>query len=78
MKSWFHIFAAGAILAADLAASCVSPASARGVCLPNSTRYFKCVDGKIADCTKARNIGCKTREKCTRTEQPCDPAALIR
>ena len=73
MRSPMQILIAGAALAAGLAASAVSPASARGVCLPNSTRYFKCAAGKTADCTKSRNVRCKTREKCTQTEQPCDP-----
>jgi hypothetical protein len=72
MKSRLQILFAGAALSAVLAACAASPASARGVCLPNSTRYYKCTDGKLADCTKSRNVRCKTYESCKPTGQPCD------
>jgi hypothetical protein len=72
MRSRLPILIAGAALSAALAFAAASPACARGVCLPNSTRYFKCVDGKLADCTKSRNVRCKTYETCKETGQPCD------
>ena len=49
-----------------------------GLCLPQTTRFTKCIDGKIAECTRSRNVKCKTRQTCTQAQQACDLPALIR
>jgi hypothetical protein len=77
MKSAMRLLAFVLLFQAIMASGAFDPALA-GVCLPNSTRFTKCVDGKAAQCTRSRNIKCKTREKCIQTEQPCDLPALIR
>jgi hypothetical protein len=77
MTSTLRILIVTALLPAALAAAATRPAHA-GICLPNSTRYTKCVDGKTADCTRSRNIKCKTREKCVQTGQACDLPPLMR
>ena len=77
MRSLQVPIVAAALLLPALAVVSAHPAFA-GVCLPNSTRFTKCIDGKAAQCTRSRNIRCKTREKCIQTEQPCDLPALIR
>ncbi len=66
-----------ALLLAAIAAGAAGPAPA-GVCLPNSKTYTKCAGGKIVQCTRSRNIKCKTRETCTQTGQPCVLPALAR
>ncbi len=48
------------------------------LCLPQTTRFTKCMDGKIAECTRSRNVKCKTRQTCTQTQQACELPALIR
>ena len=77
MTSTLRILIVTALLPAAFAAAAIRPAHA-GVCLPNSTRYTKCVDGKAADCTRSRSIRCKTREKCVQTGQACDLPPLMR
>jgi hypothetical protein len=72
MKGALPILMAWTFLLAAIAA--ISPASA-AVCLPSSTRYAKCVDGAVFDCTKSQGIKCKKREECKRTEKPCDQFA---
>ncbi|MFY9640939.1 MAG: hypothetical protein WCD20_16840 [Rhodomicrobium sp.] len=49
-----------------------------GLCLPQTTRFTKCIDGKVAECTRSRNIRCKTRQRCAETQTTCDLPALIR
>lgn len=77
MKSVLKLLTLALLFPAAMATGAFDPALA-GVCLPNSTRFTKCIDGKVAQCTRSRNIKCKTREKCTQTEKPCDLPALIR
>jgi hypothetical protein len=72
MNGSLRILLACALLPAAFAST--APASA-AVCLPNSTRYTKCVDGAIFDCTKSRSIKCKRREECKRTDKTCDQFA---
>jgi hypothetical protein len=66
-----------------LAAAFAVPAGAAGLlrvgfCLPGSTRFTTCIDGKIAECTRSRNVKCKTRQSCRLTEQPCEVPVLPR
>jgi hypothetical protein len=66
-----------------LAAAFVVPASADGLtraafCLPGSTRFTKCIDGKLAECTRWRNVKCKTRQAGRPTEQSCEMPLLPR
>jgi hypothetical protein len=77
MKSALKLLTFALLFPAAMAMGAFDPALA-GVCLPNSTRFTKCIDGKAAQCTRSRNIRCKTREKCVQTEQPCDLPAMIR
>jgi hypothetical protein len=77
MKSAPKLLTFALLFPAVMAAGAFDPVLA-GVCLPNSMRFTKCIDGKAAQCTRSRNIKCKTREKCIQTEQPCDLPALIR
>ncbi len=77
MKSAVKLLTFALLFPAVMATGAFDPALA-GVCLPNSTRFTKCIDGKAAQCTRSRNIRCKTREKCIQTEQPCDLPAMIR
>lgn len=77
MKSVLKLLTLALLFPAIIAVADLHPALA-GVCLPNSTRFTKCIDGKAAQCTRSRNIKCKTREKCTQTEKPCNLPALIR
>ena len=72
-----RVLTVAALLPAVLA-TIAGRAAFAGVCLPNSTRFTKCVDGKAADCTRSRNIRCKTREKCVQTQQSCDLPLPIR
>jgi hypothetical protein len=76
MKTAPKLLPAALLLA--VAATGASLTALAGVCLPNSKTYTKCIDGRIAQCSRSRNIKCKTRERCTQTEQTCDPRSLVR
>jgi hypothetical protein len=69
MTLWLRVLAVAILLGA------FAPRAA-GICLPTSTRFTKCVDGKVADCTRSRDFKCKTRLNCTPTEQPCEMPLL--
>ncbi|MGA7325062.1 MAG: hypothetical protein WBX25_11395 [Rhodomicrobium sp.] len=43
-----------------------------GICMPLTTRYSKCVENKVAQCTRSRGVNCKTKTRCTATSEPCD------
>ena len=77
MRRALQVLTVAVFLPPVLSDGTVYPALA-GLCLPNSTRYTKCIDGKVADCTRSRNVKCKTREQCKQTEQPCTLPQLIR
>ncbi len=77
MQSALRILTVTVLLAAAFAAATVHPALA-GVCLPDSTRFTKCIGGKAAECTRSRDIKCKKRENCVQTGQSCDLPALSR
>jgi hypothetical protein len=73
------ILAAAALLAAANAVPASTAGLIRaGFCLPGSTRFTKCIDGKLAECTRWRNVKCKTRQVCRPTEQSCEMPLLPR
>jgi hypothetical protein len=41
-------------------------------CMPHATRFTKCIENKVAECTRSRGINCKTRRTCVVTSQICD------
>ena len=53
MKSALKLLTFALLFAAAMAMGAFDPALA-GVCLPNSTRFTKCIDGKAAQCTRSR------------------------
>jgi hypothetical protein len=66
-----------------LVAAFAVPAGAAGLlhvgfCLPGSTLFMRCIDGKLAECTRSRNVKCKTRQSCRPTEQACELPVLRR
>lgn len=71
------ILASIAFLSAACAAGAHEARLAR-LCLPQTSRFTKCVDGKIANCTRSRNVKCKKHERCVATQQSCDLPALLR
>src|SRR5215469_10628547 len=73
------IFAAALLLAAASGAQASAGELIRaGFCLPGSTRFTKCIDGKIAECTRSRNVKCKTRQTCRPTQEHCKMPVLPR
>jgi hypothetical protein len=73
------VFAATMLLAAAFAIPAGAGGLVRiGFCLPGSTRFTKCIDGKLAECTRSRNVKCKTRQSCRPTEQSCEAMVLPR
>ncbi len=42
-----------------------------GFCLPLTMRFTKCIDGRIADCTRSRGFNCKTRLSCVPGPRIC-------
>ncbi|MGO9174315.1 MAG: hypothetical protein ACLP7P_20450 [Rhodomicrobium sp.] len=79
MKSTFRILCATLLLPAAIApAAHASGLILAGICLPLTSRYTKCVDGKVAECIRTRNVTCKTKLSCTPTQQSCDLPAVAR
>ena len=79
MKCTLGILAAAMLLPAPVAPA--APAGDlvfAGFCLPLTSRFTKCIDGKIAECIRQRGFNCKNRQSCTPTKESCDPQALGR
>lgn len=73
----FPILALIALLLAASAAQAGELILAR-LCLPQTSRFTKCIGGRIASCTRSRNVKCKTHERCAPTGQSCDLPFLLR
>ncbi len=43
-----------------------------GFCLPKVTRFTKCIDNKVTNCTRSRGWDCKNKERCIATPEPCE------
>jgi hypothetical protein len=48
-----------------------------GICMPLTSRFTKCIEGKVSECVRRRTLKCKTKETCTPTQESCD-LTLIR
>jgi hypothetical protein len=77
MRSPFPILALIALLSIYGEAGARELVPAR-FCLPQTSRFTKCIDGKIASCTRSRNVKCKSHENCALTGQICDLPFLLR
>jgi hypothetical protein len=79
MKTTFRILTVTVLLPAAIApAAHASGLILAGICLPLTSRFTKCIDGKVAECIRTRNVRCKTKLSCTPTQQSCDIPGLTR
>ncbi len=79
MKRKLQILAAAILLPAAMApAAEAGEFVLAGICMPLTSRFTKCIDGKIAECVRTRSMTCKTRLTCTPTSQSCDLPAFMK
>ncbi len=78
MKSVYGILALAMLLAAVMAPAAEAGETVlAGFCMPLTSRFTKCIDGKVAECVRTRSMTCKTRETCKPADARCDLPALM-
>ncbi len=51
---------------------------ANALCLPSTTRFTKCIDGKVSECTRERGLSCKKKFSCRVTGDTCSLSDVVR